>query len=241
MAKLEGKKSLRVSNSGGSETFLKTVEGKIFLAGWGLLISVCILVVLFRKVLPNLPQDAALMCAADNFAGRAATLSLGLRLGVPRWVVIPLSICFSLTSLFLFYPLIVYFYERVVEIKIIGPALDTAKKMAEKQQPKIERYGAFGIAVFVWIPFFMTGSIVGAVLGYIIGMRTKTVMVTVITSVVLSAISWGIAFDYMLEFAESVGKFLPIIMVGGILGIAVFFRLQKLYQTARQRLKNRKE
>lgn len=223
------------------KSFLRTIEGKIFLAGWGLLIGVCILVVLFGQVLPGLPQKAASMCAADNFAGRAATLSLGLQLGLPLWVVIPLSISFSLTSLFLFYPLIVYFYERVVEIKIIGPALDTAKKMAEKQQPKIERYGAFGIGVFVWIPFFMTGSIVGAVLGYIIGMRTKAVMVTVITSVVLSAISWGIAFDYMLEFAESVGKFLPIIMVGGILGVALFFRLQKLYQTARLRLKNRKK
>ena len=222
------------------KSFLKTTEGKIFLAGWALLITVCIFVGIFHNVVPDFPQKAASMCAADNFAGQAATLSIGLQLEIPRWIVILLSISFSLTSLFLFYPVIVYFYEHVVEIKIIGPALNSAKKMAERQQSKMQRYGPIGIGIFVWIPFFMTGSIVGAVLGYVIGLRTKTVMLTVIIAVVTSAISWGIAFDYMLESAESVGKFFPLIMVGGIFALATFSRLRKLYRLARHRLKSRR-
>lgn len=215
--------------------FLRSIEGFIFLIGCSLLIAEIILFIPFRHYIPELKGDLFLVILTDLLAGRGASISLGLELGLSGFLVILISIVSNITLLFIFYPLITYFGKHLIEVKLIGKLFSSAINKADKQRSKIERWGALGIAFFVWIPLYSTGALIGAIIGRLMGMRTITVIWVVILGMVSSAISWTFAFDYLFEFAEGVGKFLPMIFVGLILGIVVFYRLYTFYHLAKQK------
>lgn len=218
-------------------SFFKSIEGFIFLIGCGLLIAEIILFIQFGDYIPELKEGLLPMIFADLLAGRAASISLGLEIGLSEFLVILISIIFNITLLFIFYPLIIYFYEHLIEIKIIGKVIGSAINKSKKYQSKIEKWGTLGLIFFVWIPFFSTGALVGAIIGTLIGMRTIVVICVVILGMISSAISWTFAFDYLFKFAEGAGKIIPTLFVGLILGTALFHRLYKLYRQVKQKIK----
>lgn len=221
--------------------FFKSIEGFIFLTGCGLLITEIILFILFGQYIFELKEDLLPMIFADLLAGRGASISLGLELGLSKFLVISISVIFNVTWLFILYPLIIYFYEHLIELKLIGKVLSIPKKTAEKHQSKMEKWGALGIVFFVWIPLFSTGSLVGAIIGTLIGMRTIIVICVVIFGMVSSAVSWTFAFDYLFEFAEGAGKIIPSVFVGLIFGIVVFHRFYHFYSKTKQKMKSKKD
>ena len=196
--------------------------------GCGLLIIEIIFFILFGHYIPELKEGLLLVIFADLLAGRGASISLGLKLGLSKFLIILISVIFNLTWLFILYPLIIYFYGYLIKIKLIGKAFSSTKTKAEEHRSQIEKWGVLGIAFFVWVPLYSTGSLVGAIIGTLIGMRTITVICVVVLAMIISAISWTFAFDYLLEFAERSGKIIPLIFVGLIFGIAVFHRLRKV-------------
>ena len=199
--------------------------------GCGLLITEIILFILFGHYIPELKESFFPVILADILAGRGASISLGLELGLSKVLVILISVIFNLTWFFILYPLIIYFYEYLIEIKLIGKAFSSTKNKAEEHRSKIEKWGALGIAFFVWVPLYSTGSLVGAIIGTLIGMRTITVIRVVVLAMIISIISWTFAFDYLLKFAERSGKIVPLIFVGLVFGIAVFHRLRNVFQS----------
>lgn len=217
--------------------FCRSIEGLIFLIGCALLTTGIILFILFAFYIPELKENLFPVILADLLAGRGASISLGLELGLSKFQVIFISVIFNLIILFIFYPLYIYFYENLIEKKLIGKAFSSAKKKAKKHQPKIEKWGAIGIAFLVWIPLFSTGALIGAILGTLIGMRIITVICVVILGMVTSAISWTFAFDYLFEIVEGAGRIMPSIFVGLIMGIAIFYRGYSFYHRAKQKIK----
>ena len=222
-------------------SFFKSIEGFIFLLGCGFLITEIILFILFGPYIPQIKEHLLPVILADLLGGRGASISLGLQLGLSQFQVASISVVFNLTYLFILYPLIIYFYEQIIELRFIGKVFSLTERTAEKHQSKIEKWGALGIAVFVWIPLFSTGSLVGSIIGTLIGMRTSIVICVVILAMVTSAISWAFAFDHLFEFAAGAGKIVPSIFVGLILGIVVFRRLYQLYHLAKQKIKSKKD
>ncbi len=222
-------------------SFFRSLEGLIFLAGCALLITEIVLFIIFASYIPEIKKGLFPVIAADLLGGRGVSISVGLELGLSKFRVIFISVIFNLTYLFILYPLFIYFYEHLIKIRFIGKALNSTQRAAEKHQSRIERWGALGIAIFVWIPLFSTGSLVGSIIGTLIGMRTIIVICVVVLAMVTSAISWAFIFDYLFEFAAGAGRIIPSIFVGSILGIAIFYRLRKLYYLAKQKIKAKKE
>jgi len=218
-------------------SFFRSIEGFIFLIGCSLLIAEIILFILFGQYIPELKENLLPVIFADLLAGRGASISLGLELELSKFLVILISIVFNITLLFIFYPPIIYFYGYLIEIKLIRKFFSSAINKAQKHQSKIEKWGALGIAFFVWIPLHSTGALIGAIIGGLMGMRTITIIWVVILGMVSSAISWTFAFDYLFEIAEGAGKIIPTIFVGLILGTVIFRRLHQLYHHAKQKIK----
>jgi len=230
-----------ITEKNNDTSFFRSMEGLIFLIGCLLLITQVILFTIFAHYVPGIKKGLFPVIAADLLGGRGVSISVGLELGLSKFRVIFISVIFNLTYLFILYPLFSYFYEHLIRMKFIGKAVNSTQRAAEKHQSRIERWGALGIAIFVWIPLFSTGSLVGSIIGTLIGMRTIIVICVVILAMVTSAISWAFIFDYLFEFAAGAGKIIPSILVGLILGIVVFYRLRKLYHLAKQKIKAKKE
>lgn len=221
--------------------FFRSLEGLIFLIGCLLLIAQVILFTIFTHYVPGIKKGLFPVIAADLLGGRGVSISVGLEMGLSKFQVIFISVIFNLTYLFILYPLFIYFYEHLVKMRFIGKAVDSTQRTAEKHQARIERWGALGIAIFVWIPLFSTGSLVGSIIGTLIGMRTGVVISVVVPAMVISAISWAFIFDYLFELAVGAGKVIPSIFVGSILGLVIFYRLRQFYHFAKQKIKARKE
>ena len=221
-------------------SFFRSIEGFIFLIGCALLITEIILFILFASYIPEIRKSLFPVIAADLLGGRGVSISLGLELGLSKFKVILISVIFNLTYVFILYPLIIYFYEHLIKIRFIGKAFDSTQRTAEKHQSKIEKWGAPGIAFFVWVPLFSTGSLVGAIIGTLIGMRTSIVICVVILAMVSSAISWAFAFDYLFKFSAGAGKIIPSIFVGLILAVVLVYRLRQIYHRAKQKIEQKR-
>lgn len=170
-------------------SFFYSVEGIIFLIGCAFLIVDIILYTLLGASIPEFKEGFLPMIVTDLLSGRLAGISIGLELGLTRFLVVLISVTFKLAYLFVLYPLIIYFYEHLIELKLIGKVISSTKETAEKHLSKIERWGLPGIALFVWIPLFSTGSLVGAIIGRLSGMRTILVICVVVLAMASSAIS----------------------------------------------------
>lgn len=212
----------------GNTRFFKTDEGIIFLIGL-LLFFIVILFFSFSQLIEiELLKKILPMVVLDILAGRGASICFGLGAGMSHILVAVVSVLFNIIWLFIFYPLFVHFYAKMIEIKIIGRAIRSTRNMAEKNRGKVERFGALGLSVIVWVPFTMTGSLVGAILGYLIGMRTRVILLVVFISMTVSSFSWAFGFEYMFGLAEKVGTFVPAVLITIILGAILFFRWRKL-------------
>ena len=218
-------------------SFFKSIEGLIFLIGCCLLTIELILFALFGHYIPELKENFLSIIVADILAGRGASISIGLNLGLSNFMVISISVLFNIALFFIFYPLIIYFYGYLIEMKFIGKIFGSVKHKAQKHQSKIEKWGALGIVFFVWIPLPSTGALIGAIIGGLMGMRTITIIWVVILGIISSTISWAFAFDYLFKITEGAGKIIPSIFVSLILGIVIFRRLQHLYSLAKQKTK----
>ena len=220
-----------------SPSFLRSMEGNIFLIGCGLIIFEVLFFILFGNYIPELKEYLLPVIFTDLVAGIGACISLGLSLGLSKFMVIIISVVFNLTWLFVLFPLIIYSYVHLIEIKLVGKVFNSAKKKAERQQVKIEKWGALGIVFFVWVPFFSTGPLIGAIVGRLIGMRIIPVLSVVTSAMIISAISWTFAFDYLIELTEGAGKIIPAILAVLILCISIFRRLWHRYYLAKQKMK----
>lgn len=110
------------------------------------------------------------------------------------------------------------------------------RKNAERHKRIVEPFGAIGLWVFVFFPFWSTGALVGGVVGYLLGMRTWVVMASVLSGHVISVVSLIWFFDTMYEVAEEInrgaGRFLPWIALGVVIGGAAALRLARRLRRA---------
>lgn len=109
---------------------------------------------------------------AHFVTGRAGNIVLGIKLGFPTWFLFLQCFVQDLLMCLLLYPLFVAGYRRAVEWRILGPALANIRATADRHKSKIEPFGAAGLVLFVLIPFWSTGALVGAVVGYLLRLRT---------------------------------------------------------------------
>jgi uncharacterized membrane protein len=130
------------------------------------------------------------------------------------------------------YPIVVSAYEGVVTRGgVAGRWLAAVHRAAERQKRVVEPAGAIGLWVFVVLPFWSTGTLVGGMVGYLLGMRTSVVFAAVLSGYVLSVIGLIWFFDFMTELAAVVD--IGLVRYAPWIVVVVFFGGSFLYQRLR--------
>ena len=81
---------------------------------------------------------------------------------------------------------IVRFFRRVPFIdRLLVKYVDSAQR---RLKPSVEKYGFWGLAVFIGIPLPLTGAYSGAAGAYALGMETKRFMIANVVGVLIAAI-----------------------------------------------------
>jgi hypothetical protein len=83
------------------------------------------------------------------------------------------------------------FGGRVLQTKLFGDILSTVEYTANEKREMINKYGFWGLMVFVWIPFMASGVLVGAMLGLLSRMRFMRVLWATFVGGAAASLTWA--------------------------------------------------
>ena len=197
--------------------------------GWGLL-AVWVSVLIIWAVVQPVPYAQGWRLVVELlFVGRLVNIADGMANGFSRIYLFIQSAPQDLILLLIFYPLIIRAYHGAVQRKLIGNTINRLRKSAERQKHIVEPFGALGLWIFVFFPFWSTGSLIGGIVGYLIGLRTWVTFASVFTGHIVSVVALIWFFDgmtHLLEvFEQGIVRFLPWLVIGFLLVLTLLLRL----------------
>ncbi len=84
----------------------------------------------------------------------------------------------------------------------MGDILSSVEYVAHSNRSRIDKYGFWGLIVFVWIPFMASGVLVGAMLGLVARMRFRRVLLACLVGGTAASITWAYTARGIIEFME---------------------------------------
>ncbi|MGD2175358.1 MAG: small multi-drug export protein, partial [Candidatus Brocadiaceae bacterium] len=204
----------REPDQGKLARMMSATEGKVLLAGLGLLATYLTAVGLTSLWSSELFHSLWQMTLTHVLGGRAAGLSHGYNEQMGFWVVVGANLAIETFMVLLFYPLFVFSYNKLIVIKPLEETMARARRAAESGQAKVTKWGIPGLLVFVWFPFWMTGPLVGSVIGFLIGLKTWTNLCVVLAGTGLAILCWGVILQQIHDALARLGPYVPVFFVG---------------------------
>jgi uncharacterized membrane protein len=139
--------------------------------------------------------------------GRAAGMTWGYHRDLPPWLVIVVNMAIETFVVLLVYPLFVFSYRRLLVIKPLEDFMSRARQAAEAHRRTIVKFGVPGLFIFVWVPFWMTGPVVGSIIGFLIGLPMLVNLLTVLGGTYVAILCWGLVLHRVYERLERLGPY----------------------------------
>ena len=108
---------------------------------------------------------------------------------------------------------------RMLQTNFIGNTLSTVEYMANEKREMINKWGFWGLIVFVWIPFMASGVLVGAMLGLLSRMQFTRVLAATFIGGAAASVTWAYTAEGIVKFMhqyklEAVIPLIIIVFVG---------------------------
>jgi len=131
------------------------------------------------------------------------------------------------------YSIVVLIMRNIIEPKMFHNAVRQAEFTAQNQKTKIKKYGAIGLFIFVMLPFFMTGPVIGSLIAYLLNYKAINNFLIVFSGTLTSIIIYtfmGNNFFQMIEhyaYLDQLKKW-GSITIGVLIVIFLLWVLQKM-------------
>ncbi|MBA46065.1 MAG: hypothetical protein CMB31_05710 [Euryarchaeota archaeon] len=128
----------------------------------------------------------------------------------------------------------------LLQNEFVADILSSVEFIAHQNRRRIDRYGFFGLIVFVWIPFMASGVLVGAMLGLVARMRFETVLSACLIGGTAASITWAYTAKGIIEVMERyhAEALLPVI-IGLVVVMAMLHVRSNKQHRQRELLKTR--
>lgn len=203
------------------ETLLTSPEGRILLIG----VALAFIYTLWLVVkLINSPEESQVlmgMTATNIMFGRATAMVFGYSQELGHAMVIPVCIIIETILVLLFYPLFVFSWRHLLVIKWLKNTFERVHKAAETHKDKVQKYGIIGLFVFVWLPFWMTGPVVGCVIGFLIGLKARINIPVVLTGTSVAIFGWAFFMRHVYDRVVSYTSYAAVIIMVLLIAIIV--------------------
>lgn len=162
----------------------------------------------------------AIMTGLNLIIGREAGMSFGYANGFGHAQVVPLNILIETIQVLVIYPLFVQSTRHLVKLPILERFITRIHRAAESGGGVVRRFGMAGLFVFVFVPFWMTGPVVGAIIGFLIGLRPWVNLAVVLVSTYIAIGIWALLLNELNVWASTVNQFAPYVLFAAIVVIA---------------------
>jgi len=206
---------------------ISSQEGKILIVGILLLLLLLIIIAVTYLFSMNEANDLVAMSIVNFFFGRAAGISYGYTVEFSDRVIIIINMMIEFIMVMITYPLFVFSWNKSLNIEFLRHFFISVKRQKLKYKSYFLKYGKYGLFLFVWFPFWMTGPVIGAIIGFLIGMKHYTTMVIVLGGTSLAIIIWTYFLKELIFLLNQISANAPYILLGLFIGIAFFIKVFK--------------
>ena len=204
-------------------------EGRLLMAGVALAFIYAFWLGIRMLFSPEDSQVLVGMTATQIIFGRAAGMALGYSLDLKHTTVIPMCIVIETISVLIFYPLFVFSWRQLLVINWLKNIFERIRNAAEAKKGTVQKYGIIGLFVFVWIPFWMTGPVVGCVIGFLLGLRLWVIMTAVLAGTCVAIFGWAFFLRQLLDQVASYSPYAAMLLM--ILLVIIIIAGHLLQQT----------
>jgi len=122
------------------------------------------------------------------------------------------------------------FGGRMLQTKLLGDILSTVEYTANEKREMINKWGFWGLIVFVWIPFMASGVLVGAMLGLLSRMKFMRVLLATMIGGFIASITWAYTAEGIIKIMHKykLEAVIPIMIIVFILGAILHIRSTKI-------------
>lgn len=205
--------------------FISSQEGKIFTFGVLMLLTYLGSIIGTYLFSVNDGNHLIVMTVTNFLFGRAAGISYGFSVEFSDLVIIVVNIVIELITVLLIYPLFVLSWKKSLTIQGLHNFFSKVKELRLKYSSFFNKYGKYGLFLFVWFPFWMTGPVVGSMIGFLIGLKHRYTMLIVISGTSLAIVVWTYFLKELISFLDQISSYAPHILLGIFIAIAVVFKL----------------
>ncbi|QVL48315.1 MAG: small multi-drug export protein [Thiocapsa sp.] len=188
------------------KSVLRTSEGLVLLAALCLSLALLAALAIVAVWSPGYGQLLAAVIATNLVFGRVTAMSLGYATGLDDLTVVLSNLLIETILVLAFYPLFVFSWRGILEVKTLRPYLRAVREAAERHRGTIRRYGLIGLFLFVWSPIWMTGPVVGCAIGVLLGLTMRVTLGVVLAGNYVAILGWAVA---MRQLHDQVAGFSP--------------------------------
>lgn len=198
-------------------------EARILAVGLGLALMLLIALGVSWLFEPEWTLRFAAMTGLNLVIGRAAGMSFGYANGLDHAVVIASNALVETIQVLVVYSLFVLSCRNLVDLQGLQQFLLRVRRSAEANENRVARYGMLGLFAFVFLPFWMTGPVVGSVIGFLIGLKTRQNLLTVLGATYVAIGIWALAFEQLNELLATSGRYavFATVLVFAVVAIAI--------------------
>ncbi len=186
---------------------LDSTEARVLACGVGLALLTVVMICVGWLLDPGATAVFAAMTGLNLTVGRAAGMSFGYANGLDHAAVISSNVIVETIQVLIVYPLFVLSWNNLVEVRRMRRVLAGMRRSAEASQARVARYGMLGLFAFVFLPFWMTGPVVGAIIGFLIGLRPRQILVTVLAGTYAAVLVWAVFFERLNAWLADYGRY----------------------------------
>ncbi len=202
-------------------TLLSSVEGCLLLVGVGISFIYILWLIIAFNFWPEKTQAVIGMTSTQILFGRASAMAFGYSVGLNPPLVITLNIIIETVLVLIFYPLFVFSWRHILVVPFLKNTLGRLHKAAELHKDKVHRYGFWGLLLFVWFPFWMTGPVVGAIIGFLLGFSAPVTIFVVTAGTCAAVFCWAILLHGIHEKIAAYSPYATFVLVLILIGVVL--------------------
>ena len=186
---------------------LCSIEARILAVVLGLTLVTVVALGVGWLVDPEITSVFAAMTGLNLTVGRAAGMSFGYASGLHHPAVILSNVLVETIQVLVVYSLFVLSWKNLVDARHMQRLLVGMRRSAEANQARVARYGMIGLFAFVFLPFWMTGPVVGSIIGFMIGLKARHNLSIVLTATYAAVAVWALFFERMNAWLAEYGRY----------------------------------
>jgi uncharacterized membrane protein len=113
-------------------------------------------------------------------------IPLGISLGLDPWFTFSIAVIANALIFFpIFFALRLFYDKLLSRIPLFNKYLDNLRK---RGKPKVDKYGFWGLALFVAVPLPLTGAYTGTILAWLLGMNWRKAFLAIGLGVIVAGV-----------------------------------------------------